>query len=459
MNKLFHSIIMLLLLTLSFILAQPTGYYDNAKMKSGNNLKIALHNIIKGHTVISYDGLYNAYKQTDTKPNNVVWDMYSDIPGGTPPYIYYHNKKTCGNYSKEGDCYNREHTFPQSLFNSKSPMVSDLFHVYPTDGKVNGMRSNYPHAEVKNPTWTSLNGSKLGSCANEGYTGTVFEPIDSFKGDFARTYFYMAVRYYSEDASWTSNGMNQGADLKDWAKNVMIKWHYLDPVSKKEIDRNNAVYQYQKNRNPFIDHPEWAQEIFLPNDPPKLIYAKLEDNNKIEVKFSRYVELTSSQTITNYTFTPNLEIISAILNQDDPSKVTLNINNYSSNTNYTLTVNNVKNMSANIPIAANSQITLNQITAIESPFNYNTPSYTLYQNYPNPFNPTTTITFDLKKSSNVKLKVFNSLGQEIITLVDAPLTPSFYQLEFDASNLNSGIYYYQLITNDNIQTKKMLLLK
>jgi len=458
MRRYFNFILFFALLV-SYLFSQPAGYYNNAKLKSGNELKIALHDIIKGHTVISYDGLYNAYKTTDTKPNNIVWDMYSDIPGGTPPYVYYHNQKTCGSYSKEGDCYNREHTFPQSLFNSKSPMVSDLFHVYPTDGYVNNKRSNYPHANVSNPTWTSKNGSKLGPCANNGYTGTVFEPVDSFKGDFARTYFYMAVRYYSEDGGWTSNGLNNGADLKDWAKDVMIQWHYLDPVSKKEIDRNNAVYQYQKNRNPFIDHPEWAIEIFKPNDPPKLVYAKLLNSNTIQLKFSRYIEISSAQNTSNYSISPTATITSATINEDDPSIVTLNCDNLSLNTTYTITVNNIKNMSANIPIAANSSIQTNQLTNIEDFYKPIVKDITLYQNYPNPFNPTTTITFDLKIYTHITLKVYNIYGQFLHTLIDSDLSPNFYQIEFDASNLTSGIYIYQLTANNQVISKRMLLLK
>lgn len=114
----------------------PEGYYDSAKGKTGYELKTTLYHIIKDHTDIGYKKLFDAYKTTDTKPGNIVWDMYSDIPGGTPPYIYYHKKKTCGNYKKESDCYNREHSLPQSWFKRKRPMKSDLFHVWTSSGKI-----------------------------------------------------------------------------------------------------------------------------------------------------------------------------------------------------------------------------------------------------------------------------------------------------------------------------------
>ncbi|MDP1623021.1 MAG: endonuclease [Bacteroidales bacterium] len=244
----------------------PPGYYDPANGKTGVALQAALHNIIKGHTIISYSGLWTAYYTTDDKPNGKVWDMYSDVPNGTPngnpPYTYTFGTNQCGNYSNEGDCYNREHSWPKSWSNDTPPMNSDIFHIYPTDGKVNGMRDNYPYGTVTSPSWTSMNGSKLGPCTWPGYSGTVFEPLDGYKGDFARTYFYMSTRYYTEDGGWPGSPATTGAQLKPWALQLMLQWNNNDPVSQKEIDRNNTVYGMQHNRNPFIDHPEYANEIW-----------------------------------------------------------------------------------------------------------------------------------------------------------------------------------------------------
>lgn len=240
----------------------PSGYYDPANGLTGTQLQSALHNIIKNHTVKSYDYLWTAFETTDDKPNGTVWDMYSDIPGGTPPYVYHFGSDQCGSYNGEGDCYNREHSFPQSWFGSQSPMVSDLFHIYPTDGYVNGHRSNYPFAKVGSASWTSENGSKVGECSTTGYSGTVFEPRDEYKGDFARSYFYMSVRYYQEDSGWPGSDQTNGAQLKPWALQLMLHWSGVDPVSTKETDRNNAIYGMQHNRNPFIDHPEFAYAIW-----------------------------------------------------------------------------------------------------------------------------------------------------------------------------------------------------
>ena len=263
MKKLFT--IFFTLVLQSWLIGQiPEGYYNAASGLHGEPLQQALHNIIDNHTSVSYSSLWNYFEQTDKKSNGKVWDMYSDIPGGTPPYQYTFGSDQCGNYSAEGDCYNREHSFPKSWFGGEvAPMNSDLFHLCPTDGYVNGKRGNYAFGEVGNASWTSMNGSKLGSCVAPGFSGTVFEPIDGYKGDFARNYFYMATRYYGEDNNWPGSDMTNGAEPKPWALNMLYLWHQQDPVSQKEIDRNNAVYQIQDNRNPFIDHPEYVGTLWF----------------------------------------------------------------------------------------------------------------------------------------------------------------------------------------------------
>ncbi|MFH1853563.1 MAG: endonuclease [Candidatus Neomarinimicrobiota bacterium] len=257
------AVILLLALTLIPVRADvPAGYYSPANGLTKTALQAALHNIIDDHTVLSYTYLWTAFQSTDKKPNGKVWDMYSDIPGGTPPYEYTFVTNQCGNYSGEGSCYNREHSWPSSWFNDASPMNTDLFHLYPTDGYVNNRRGNYPFGEVGSVSWTSLNGSKVGSCSYLGYSGTVFEPIDEYKGDFARSYFYMSVRYYGEDGGWDDTPMTTGSQLDPWALAMLVEWHAADPVSQKELDRNEAVYALQHNRNPFIDNAAYAELIW-----------------------------------------------------------------------------------------------------------------------------------------------------------------------------------------------------
>ncbi|WDF62214.1 endonuclease [Flavobacterium sp. KACC 22763] len=246
----------------------PSGYYSTAT-GTGYTLKTQLYNIIKGHTDNGYAGLYTTYQTSDVdnfyENDGTVLDMYSENPSGTDPYTYTTGTtQRCGSYSVEGDCYNREHIIPQSVFNEQSPMVSDAHFITPTDGKVNGIRSNYPHGNVSSATYTSQNGSKLGSSAVSGYSGTVFEPINDFKGDIARMYFYFATRYENTVAGY-SYAMFNGSSNQVFTTaflNMLLAWHAQDPVSAREIARNNAIYSRQNNRNPFIDHPEYVNQIW-----------------------------------------------------------------------------------------------------------------------------------------------------------------------------------------------------
>lgn len=252
------------------LLAQPpAGYYQNAGELTGQELQQALHSIIDEHKILTYSELWDAFKTTDARDDGTVWDIYSDIPGKTPPYVYHFSVDQCGNYAREGDCYNREHSFPKSWFGDAEPMYTDLFHIYATDGWVNNKRGNLPYGETMAPRWSSLNGSHLGPSSVQGYAGDVFEPVDEYKGDLARTYFYMATRYYGEGSAWPGSDMVMGSQLKPWALAMLLKWHENDPVSIKETSRNNAIYALQKNRNPFIDHPRYALLIWdLANDSP-----------------------------------------------------------------------------------------------------------------------------------------------------------------------------------------------
>lgn len=272
MKRLYLLIILLAAVVASQAQA-PQGYYDGTEGLTGNALKAKLHTIIdnsNGHGGTyntSYTpGLWNAYYTTDRRPGtNYVWDIYSDVPGGTPPYNYVLGNDQCGSYQGEGDCYNREHLWAQSWTNNDGTEKTDLHHVYPTDGKVNGVRDNYAFGEVGTASWTSLNGSKKGSCITPGFNGTVFEPIDEYKGDIARALMYVSVRYYSQDSNWDNSDMTTKSVIKPWAITMLLRWHREDPVSEKEINRNNAVYDIQRNRNPFVDYPDFAEMIWDPS--------------------------------------------------------------------------------------------------------------------------------------------------------------------------------------------------
>lgn len=233
-------------------------YYQQADGNKGQALKTALYEIIKEHGELGYGELWEAFKSTDAREDGKVWDMYSGVTD--------YNFVTSGsNYKKEGDCYNREHSMPKSWFNDETPMYTDLVHLVPTDGYVNGKRGNNPFGETNSPTYTSEGGfSKLGPSSIAGYSGTVFEPNDEYKGDFARIYFYMVTCYEDKVSTWESDMLDHNSypAFTDWALGMLLHWAEEDPVSKKEIDRNNAVYSIQGNRNPYVDYPGLEQYVW-----------------------------------------------------------------------------------------------------------------------------------------------------------------------------------------------------
>ena len=231
-------------------------YYNNISSTSKNDeLVKELGSLISStHKAKTYNDLKNGYKYTDLKPGtNYIWDIYSN-------YNYKWTGTLQSSYPKEGAGYNREHIIPQSWFSKQSPMVSDIIQVLPTDGYVNNRRGNYPFGEVITPTYTSENGSKLGKDKNGV---TVFEPIDEYKGDIARIYFYMATRYYSQVGSW-SGGVFQSTYpyIKSNYFDLYYRWANEDPVSEKEILRNEGCYTFQNNRNPYVDCPSMFERAY-----------------------------------------------------------------------------------------------------------------------------------------------------------------------------------------------------
>lgn len=253
---------LLLALALQALAQGPAGtgtYYKNADGKKGRELKTAMWNIIKNPHTVGYDGLWEAYEKTDADENGKVWDMYSIKRD-------YDFDDHGSSFPNEGAGFNREHSFPRSWFGGEiEPMNSDIMHIVPTDGYVNNRRGNHPFGETNGEQYKSEGDfSKLGKSTVSGYSGTVFEPNDEYKGDFARIYFYMATCYEDKIAGWHSP-MLSGDKYKpytDWAINMLLRWAAEDPVSQKEIDRNNAVYGIQGNRNPYVDYPGLEQYVW-----------------------------------------------------------------------------------------------------------------------------------------------------------------------------------------------------
>lgn len=270
----------------------PPGFYDIANGKVCADLKTALKTRtgtdVNNQPVSSrtYGDLWGQYLISDVKPRevgsgsaNVIWDIYSDNPSGPDPYNFTPGPTGSGGQqdgggaaNTEGILYNREHTVPVSWFsgNTGTPgPATDYYHIFPTDKWVNALRDSYIYGEVSNPVTTTLNGSKLGPNSFAGLTGTAFEPIDEYKGDVARAFLYFVTRY--EDQMSTFSGGTFGTQAFEQNSfpsvdlnylRLMLKWHNQDPVSQKERDRNEAGFLYQGNRNPFVDRPEFADQIW-----------------------------------------------------------------------------------------------------------------------------------------------------------------------------------------------------
>lgn len=262
-------------------------------------LKQELHDLIVNqpdrirYTSSTLYDIWDAFLHTDTRLNDastatIVWDMFTDIPSGTGEFEFDHctNRDAGSCPGGEGVCYNREHSFPVSWWGGGTTLTdtiyTDLHHIYPSDRQLNTVKSNYPPGNVLSPSSTGSNGFMMGAnatypCIPTSGSKNYFEPIDEYKGDYARTYFYIVTRYQHNIAGWQFNNA-QGACFMDgtsypsiqpWALQTLLEWHSADPVSQKEIDHNNAVYAIQGNRNPYIDDPGlvylvWGDEFGTP---------------------------------------------------------------------------------------------------------------------------------------------------------------------------------------------------
>ena len=253
-----------------------TTYYANIDGKSNTSdaLRTQLCTIIStGYTNIGYSSLPDDVYAASSNPSDfyngaskTMEDIYSSFP--------YTASQAGASASDCGQKWNKEHTVPKSWFGGDvSPMESDAHHIFPTDIKMNSLRSSYPYGENSAPKECDEYGyGHLGTSTFSGYSGTVFDPGDggangSYKGDLARVYFYMVTRYRTTNFTdglgnvcFTYNG--GVANLTDYMKNLMLKWHREDPVSEKERIRNNAIYTHQHNRNPFVDYPCLVEYIW-----------------------------------------------------------------------------------------------------------------------------------------------------------------------------------------------------
>lgn len=253
-----YGILFLLLTVSSLICAQiPAGYYYQAHGKTGAELKTALHNIIKEASMLKYGSgegaTWEGFFYTDQNPDGSVFDMYS-------------NETRYFNGFNGIDGMHIEHSLPNSWWGGiKNNAYKDLYHLYPADATMNMSKSNNPLGEVSGTPIRDNGLSKMGKNGfGNTYTGNCFEPADIYKGDFARSYFYIATAYEDYASLWNSPMMqnNTWPVWQSWALQLLMEWNKNDLKSTREEERAEAVYKIQGNRNPFIDYPDLVDYIW-----------------------------------------------------------------------------------------------------------------------------------------------------------------------------------------------------
>lgn len=438
----------------------PMNYYSTAT-GSGATLKTQLYNIIKNHSEKTYTSLWTHFQSTDSRWDGNVFDMYSNCD-----FIWVTQQDGGQGVSGECERYNREHSFPASWFNDAAPMYTDLFHLYPTDKLVNAMRSNYPFGQVEFPTQVSNNGSKLGLNSFPGYSGTVFEPIDEYKGDFARSVFYMVTRYENLISGWENNSVYVDAILdgtifpafEEWALQLYYQWHLSDPVSKKEIERNQAIYQIQNNRNPFIDFPDFADGIWSAIVPVVLSeWTATVSNHSIQLLWKTESELNHA----------GFEIYRSTGEESNPIKISepgtyskikangVNGGIYEFMDKYQLIPGKVYEYEL---VEVSSDGTREYFPKISVRFNSDMPTEIfIHSVYPNPFNPTVNIHYELSQSGATMMEIFNQLGQLVWSSIDQHSSGGRYTKSIFLENHSTGSYVLK-ITQDKMSAYTRLLL-
>lgn len=225
------------------------GYYNSASGKTGEALKTALHEIIDDHTELSYSAVWDALRHTDEDPNN-----------SNNVILLYTGRSQSKTTNGSGvDSWNREHVWAKSHgdFGTAMGAGTDLHHLRPTDVSVNSSRGNKDFDD----------GGTAQKEAPDTYADSdSWEPRDEVKGDIARMIFYMAVRYEGDSGELdleVTESVNNGSAPLHGKLSTLKRWNELDPVDDFERNRNEVIYQdYQHNRNPFIDHPEWVEVIW-----------------------------------------------------------------------------------------------------------------------------------------------------------------------------------------------------
>jgi len=441
------------------------------------DLKTQLFSLIDDHTVFPYTGnpfdVWDFMCQYDMRLNDagtnmIMWDVYSDNPSGSEPYEYECSDRNTGSSNgMEGDTWNREHVFPQSWWGGGSPIQrSDVNNLLPSDTEVNSKKGSFQLGIVATPTFTSLNGTKVGTPANS-CAPTVFEPIDEYKGDMARMYFYIATRYEDQIAGWENNSTSSDDALngdsytafEPCLLNLLLKWHKDDPVSQKELDRNDGAFMEQNNRNPYIDHPEYVDLVWGKSDGTTITTAC----GQVIVDICNYagdatiIEDPASKFAYRVENNATFEIV--VLADDTivataGQSITLNVGTHiqpSSNAHFYID-------DCTMSMSKNNRATnfREQINVLEERTDVIIKADNL-KIYPNPFQENFTLDFELAQASKVSIYLVDMMGKVVHQVYqETYLETGIYQELIALSNLPQGIYQLVMTTEEQSYVKTLV---
>ncbi len=446
------------------------SYYDNTQNLWGADLKAALHGIIDNHTELSYSGVWDALKNTDEdpdNPNNVIL-----------LYTGWSYKKSDQN---TGDKYgwNREHVWAKSHgdFGTSAPAGTDVHHLRPADVTVNSKRGSLDF-DNGGTLYTDDDGPT--ECR---YDGDSWEPRDEVKGDVSRMMYYMVVRYEGDDTSYDLELVDYTPSTSSkeplfGKQSTLYQWHQQDTVSDWERRRNDRIYNnWQHNRNPFIDYPEFASRMpsvsgeALTEEPEIAVAPLSVDMGEIpfttKTTYAIAVINTGNQTLnvssvqsTNPDFT--VDQTSMTLTTEQYAYLSVSFTSQATegtfSTTIQLTSNDPDEGLVEIPVTVQVK---NGTSLVGKPSIAEV--FELSQNYPNPFNPTTIIRYQLSTNGRVRLVVFDASGQTVSTLVNREQPSGNHTAVFDSRGFSSGVYFYRLTVNGGSgrfeKIRKMILMR
>jgi endonuclease I len=425
-------------------------YYSSTQNKWAEELKDSLTAIIDDHNSLGYNGARD--------------EMYGNVDNDSGWVECVYTGRTAYFSTREGataNNFNCEHTWPQSFSGEAEPMKSDLFHLYPTDVTANSKRGSYDFGVVTSATWAQ-GGSKLGT-DSEGQT--VFEPRDVHKGNVARTHFYYIIRY-----NGAYNGYVDAAKMEAHFRT----WHVTDPVDSDEMDRNEAIYALQYNRNPFIDHPELVDRISsffgtatFDVGPEIAIAPEDVDLGTIEYDTTvhHYIAIVNSGNdtlhVSSITSTdPDFGVgpASMVLAPDSYGYVRVDYTSGETDVEDSTSVVIVSDDGDESPVEVPVTVVVLEGAGLDRP-DLDVADFRLSQNFPNPFTSQTVISFEVDSGVSVDLSIHNVRGQLVGRLLsDSWMTPGRHRVVFTGEGLSPGIYYYRLEAAGRVLTRRMVLL-